>query len=384
MRLKCDESEKISLISRKRGLAALLSAGLLLAACGDQKAADVPVRPVKAMVVPAPVSERVLTYSGVISPRIESTLGFRVPGKIMERYVNTGDQVTAGRKIARLDEKDLKLAENSARAAVAAAKSRVAVAKDALGRANFLLPNGFIAKAAVDQRQLELDSAKSALDAAEDQLNQAINSTSYALLLADKDGIVTSIRAEPGQVVAAGQAVATLALTGNIEMLAAVPEQEIVRLKPGDGASIALWSAPNVTSEGKIREIAGAADAASRTYGVRVTIGNPVPEMRIGMTASVVFKVPQETPINILPLAALTERNGKAVAFVVDKGTQTVRRREVEASGVSEDGARIVSGLAPGEIVVTGGVQFLEDGMKVRLAKEVLTAAIDTQVTEKH
>jgi membrane fusion protein, multidrug efflux system len=384
MRLKCDENGKSSIVSRKRGLAALFLTGLLLAGCSDQKTAGVPVRPVKAMIVPAPVSERILTYSGVISPRIESTLGFRVPGKIMERYVNVGDQVTAGQKIARLDEKDLKLAENSARAAVAGAKSRVAVAKDALGRANFLLPNGFIAKAAVDQRQLELDSAKSALDSAEDQLNQAINSTSYALLLADKDGIVTSVRAEPGQVVAAGQAVITLALTSDIEVLAAIPEQEIVRLKPGDSASIALWSAPSVTSEGKIREIAGAADAASRTYSVRVTIGNPVPEMRIGMTASAAFKVPQETPITTLPLTALTESNGTTVVFVVGKDTQTVRRRTVETSGVSEDGARIASGLAPGEIVVTGGVQFLEDGMKVRLAKEVLTASIDTQTIEKH
>src|SRR5215475_13894224 len=110
MRLKCDENGISSIVSRKRGPAVLLLAALVLAACGDQKAADVPVRPVKAMIVPAPVSERILTYSGVISPRIESTLGFRVPGKIMERYVNAGDQVTAGQKIARLDEKDLKLA----------------------------------------------------------------------------------------------------------------------------------------------------------------------------------------------------------------------------------------------------------------------------------
>ena len=77
-----------------------------------------PVRPVKAMIVPAPAPDRVLTYSGVIAPRIESTLGFRVSGKIVERFVNVGDRITAGQKIARLDEVDLKLAENSARAAV--------------------------------------------------------------------------------------------------------------------------------------------------------------------------------------------------------------------------------------------------------------------------
>src|SRR5271165_1585857 len=246
LRLKYDEYGKLSFVSRKVKLGFIALLPLALAACGPEQKAEVPVRPVKAMAVPAPISERTLTYSGVITPRIESQLGFRVAGKILERYVNAGDLVTAGQKISRLDEKDLKLAENAARATVAGAKTRYSVAKDALDRANSLLPNGFIAKAAVDQRQLEFDSAKSALDAAEDQLSQASNATSYAILFADKAGIVTSVRAEPGQVVAVGQAVITLALTSDIEVSVAVPEQEIVKLKPGEPASIALWSAPAI------------------------------------------------------------------------------------------------------------------------------------------
>ncbi len=74
------------------------------------------------------------------------------------------------------------------------------------------------------------NSAQSALNAAQDQLDQAINATSYGLLLADENGIVTSVRAEPGQVVAAGQAVITLAHSNDIEASVAVPEQKIVKL----------------------------------------------------------------------------------------------------------------------------------------------------------
>ena len=381
MRPKCDERENLSFVSRSRWLAPAVLLPLGLACCGEAKVAEVPVRPVKAMIVPAALPDRVLTYSGVIAPRIESALGFRVPGKIVERYVNVGDRVTAGQKIARLDEVDLKLAENSARSAVIGAKTRAAVARDALQRANYLLPNGFIAKAAVDQRQLEMDAAQSALEAAGDQLNQAANATSYAVLVADKDGIVTSVRAEPGQVVAAGQAVVTEALAGDVEVSVAVPEQEIVKLTPGGTASIAIWSAPSVRSEGKIREIAGAADAASRTYGVRVTIVHPVPEMRIGMTTSVSLNLAQDVSAPVVPLAALTQRDGKTIAYVADRLTQTVAVREVETDGVSEAGVRIKSGLKPGQIVVTGGVQFLKDGMKVRLAKEILTAAAEQPET---
>ncbi|MGO9545024.1 MAG: efflux RND transporter periplasmic adaptor subunit [Rhodomicrobium sp.] len=381
MRLKPEEFGRSSILSRGRAFSTLFLLALGLAACSEAKVAPVQVRPVKAMIVPAPVTERILIYSGVVAPRIESTLGFRVSGKIVERYVNVGDRVGAGQKIARLDETDLKLAENSARAAVASAKTRAAVAKDALRRANSLLPNGFIAKAAVDQRQLEFDSAQAALDAAGDQLEQAVNATGYALLLADKDGTVTSVRAEPGQVVAAGQAVVTQALADDIEVSVAVPEQEIVKLKPGDSASVALWSAPSVKSEGKIREIAGAADAASRTYGVRVTVRTPVPEMRIGMTTSVSFKLRQEAPVITVPLAALIEAGGKTFAFVADPDSETVARRVVVTGGVGEAGVRIKAGLKPGEILVTGGVQFLADGMKVRLAKEMLTAAAEAAVT---
>jgi membrane fusion protein, multidrug efflux system len=384
MRLKTDKYGKMSFVTRGRITAALVAAGLALSGCTDQPAALAPVRPVKAMVVPAPVSERVLTYSGVISPRIESTLGFRVAGKIVERLVNTGDRVSAGQAIAKLDEIDLKLAENSARASVVSAKSRVAVAKDAFDRANYLLPNGFIAKAAVDQRQLELDSAKSALAVAEDQLNQAINATSYAILFTDKDGIVTSVRAEPGQVVSAGQAVITHASSNEIEMAAAVPEHEIVHLKPGDDAAIALWPAGSITSAGTIREIAGAADPASRTYGVRISLKYAHPAMRIGMTASVSFKVPQQTPAIVLPLAALAQKNGRTIVFVAVRESETVREREVKTAGVSEEGVRVISGLSPGEVIVTGGVQFLQDGMQVHLAKEVLTAAAEIPGVEQH
>jgi membrane fusion protein, multidrug efflux system len=361
------------MVSRKGVLSAVVFLPLALAGCSDEKMTEVPARPVKVMMVPKPVTERALTYSGVIAPRIESTLGFRVPGKIMERFVNVGDTVKAGQKIAQLDEKDLKLAENSARASVAAAKTRFDVASDALNRAKFLKPNGFIAQSAVDQRQLEFDSAQSALNSARDQLDQAINATGYALLLTDKDGIVTSVRAEPGQVVGAGQAVITLAHSDDIEASVAIPEQEIIKLKEGERASILLWPAPDIRSEGKIREIAGAANPASRTYAVRVTITNPVPEMRIGMTAAVTFRVPQDTPALIVPITALTGERGKTIAFVASQDTQTVARRDIETGRVSDEGVRVKAGLKPGDILVTAGVQFLEDGMKVRLPKGAMT-----------
>ena len=123
----------------------------------------------------------------------------------------------------------------------------------------------------------------------------------------------------------------------------------------------------------QVPRIASAADVASRTYAVRVTIAHPL-RNRLGMTTSVCFNVAQDIPPPIVPMTAFTEENGRTIAYVADRNRQIVSRREVSLDGVAEEGVKVKSGLVPGEIVVTGGVQFLKDGMSVRLPKEVLTA----------
>ena len=152
----------------------LLPLVALLGGCDSEAKVDQEiVRPVKVAVVGEAVRGRTLTYSGVVRPRIESAVGFRVPGKIVERLVNVGDRVEVGQVIARLDDTDLRLAENSAKAAVAAARSRRDVARDNLERGKALLPKATISQAAYDTRRNEMDAAASALETAEAQLRQA-------------------------------------------------------------------------------------------------------------------------------------------------------------------------------------------------------------------
>jgi RND family efflux transporter MFP subunit len=339
-----------------------------IGACKDQaKLEPEIVRPVKVAVVAEQARGRTLIYSGVVRPRIESDLGFRVPGKIVERAVNVGDRVRVDQVIARLDDTDLVLAENSARAAVAAARSRRDVASDNLDRGKALLPKAIITQATYDSRRNEFDAAVSAVDAAEAQLRQASNAVGYAALNADKAGIVTAVLGEPGQVVGAGQSVIRLAQTGEAEIAVFVPEQDSGRLSIGQPAEISLWAGPRVNFEGRIREIAGQADPASRTYAVRITVSGARPIMRLGMTASVTLRIDEESAAMVVPLTALTESDGSSVVFVVDPASKAVRKIEVTVAGLADDGARIAKGLHPGDLVVLAGVQFLRDGMHVRL-----------------
>jgi multidrug efflux system membrane fusion protein len=305
-----------------------------------------------------------------VRPRIESAIGFRVAGKIVERFVNVGDSVDVDQVIARLDDADLKLAANSAKAAVASALSRRNVASDNLERGKALLPKAIISQAAYDTRRNEMDAAVSALDSAEAQLRQATNAVGYGMLKADKAGTVTAVMGEPGQVVSAGQTVITLAHAGETEIAVSVPEQDAGYLTMGQQAKITLWAGPRASLEGRIREIAGQADPASRTYAVRIAVSGSPQIIRLGMTASVALRVDDEAAGVVVPLTALTESEGSPEVFVVDPTNEAVRKTPVSVGGIAEDGARITDGLHGGEVVVTAGVQFLRDGMRVRLPDE--------------
>jgi multidrug efflux system membrane fusion protein len=353
-------------------VALVLPLAAILSGCkGEANVEQEIIRPVKAQVVGEPVRGHVLTYSGVVRPRIESAVGFRVAGKVVQRLVNVGDRVEVNQVIARLDDTDLKLAENSAKAAVAAARSRRNVASDNLERGKVLLPKAIISQAAYDTRHNEMDAAVAALDSAEAQLRQAVNAVEYATLKADKAGIVTGVMGEPGQVVSAGQTIITLAHAGETEIAVAVPEQDTGYLAIGQRAKITLWAGPRVSLEGRIREIAGQADPASRTYAVRVTVSGAPQIMRLGMTASVALRMDDEAAGVMVPLTALTESEGGPVVFVVDPANEAVRKTPVSMGGIAEDGVKIVDGLHAGDVVVTAGVQFLRDGMRVRLSGEL-------------
>jgi RND family efflux transporter MFP subunit len=331
---------------------------------------------VKAIVVHEETGDITRTYSGTVRARVESTLGFRVPGKILERKVNIGDSVKAGQVIARLDDKDLLLNLDSAKASVAAAKSQFTVAATSLNRAQQLFARGHTPKAVIDQRQLEHDAAKSSLEAAQAQARQAENATQYATLSAPKSGIVSAVYAEAGQVVAAGTPDISLAEAGETEIALSVPEQDVTHLTIGTAVDLSLWADSSLNAKGRIREIAGQADVASRTYAVRVTIIDPPAAMRLGMTANAKLRLGKQKPHIVVPLTALTQIDSHDAVYVADRKSSEVSARKVTLAGLTDDGVKIASGLRPGDIVVTAGVQFLKPGKKVKLPKAVTKTAL--------
>jgi RND family efflux transporter MFP subunit len=202
--------------------------------------------------------------------------------------------------------------------------------------------------------------------------DQAGNQAGYSELKADAAGVVTNIRAEVGQVVSAGAAVVDVARDGEKEVAIAVPENEIRFFKPGDKLAAHFWADDTVALTGVVREVSGSADQTSRTFAVRVSLPDD-PRIRLGMTATISDDVPTETGGIVMPLSALSERDGKPVVWVVDPNTATVAPRAVETQAFAPDGVRIAEGLSPGDLVVTAGTQFMTPDKKVRIADPALT-----------
>lgn len=355
--------------------AASLLAAALLAACGKAAPVEPEVRPVRTLVVAPAATSLMNTYTGEVRARYESTLGFRVPGKITARKVEAGSRVRRGQLLFTLDGQDLNLGAAAAAAQVQQAQAEFRAANLDLDRFKGLRLKGYVSESELNRQQARFDAAKAQVAAATAQSEQFENQTGYASLSADADGVVTAVLAEAGQVVAAGTPVARVARTGELEVLSSVPEDQINRVSEGMDVQVSLWSGSKERVAARVREVASAADGFTRTYPVRVSVPTLPAGMRLGMTASV--HIPLATPPMIkVPASALVTNGKQAGLWLLQEKTMTVAFRPVVFAGADGNDALIGDGLAPGDEVVTAGAGLLTEGQKVkRLGAISATAA---------
>src|SRR5215475_12138501 len=355
-----------------------LLAGLLLAAmaislgaCNDsvaEKAA--PARPVLVARVHYEAEQPERSFVGTIRPRIEADMGFRVPGKVAKRLVEVGQTVDVGQPLATLDEVDLKLQAEQAEAEFSAATGVLAQAGAAEQRAKDLRAKGWTTDAQFDQSRAAADEARARLNRAERSVNLTKNSLSYATLVADSRGVVTATLIEPGQVVASGQTAIRVARFGEKEAVVAIPETLVGRARDGT-ASVTLWSEPDKKYAAKLREIAPAADPATRTYLAKFSLPEADDRVSLGMTATLTLSDPETECVAKLPLSALYSQGGESSLYIVnDAGECTLK--PVKVKGYESNDVVITGGVDEGAKVVALGVQKLDPAQKVRLVSSLL------------
>ncbi|MGX9181273.1 efflux RND transporter periplasmic adaptor subunit [Mesorhizobium sp. BHbdii] len=362
----------------KRGLVGVSIAALACAAAvtwyaakGEAASAkpDVPeAKLVKAVTVkPAPQADSRLAI-GEIRPQRESDLGFRLSGKLVQRTAAVGQMVRKGEVLARIEDQDYRNRLRSAEADVAAAQAVLVEASAAEARLGALLAKGFTTRASYDATLKNLRSAQAKLDSAKIGLEMARDQLAYTELHADFDGVVTATGAEEGQLVNVGQMVVRIADPQARDAVFSIAEAVFSnRRSAGHPPEImvSLLSNPAISTSGVIREVSPVADAATRTFQVKVSLRNAPNEMRFG--SSVAGRVNESgAPVVVLPGSALFDKGGKPAVWIVG-ASSAVELKPVVIARYETERVVVSGGLAEGDVVVTAGINRLREHEKVRI-----------------
>lgn len=342
------------------------SAALLLTACGVQAAPDARLEPplVRIATVGSP-QPRDDSFTGIVSARVQSDLGFRLPGKVVERMVDTGQRVKRNQPLMRIDRTNYALAITVQGAAVDAARARALEASADEVRYRDLVAAGAIAAITYDQSKSAADAAKAALAAAQAQAKVAENEAGYTLLVADADGIVLQTLAEPGQVVSAGQTVVRLAHQGPREATINLPET----LRPAIGSTVrASVFGSDAQATATLRQLSHAADPLTRTFDARYVLDESAGTVPLGATVTIHVPSARDTSEFEVPLSALFDNGNGPGVWKLDRTASTVAWQAVNIGSIGEESASITSGLKPGDRFVALGAHQLHQGERIRTA----------------
>jgi RND family efflux transporter MFP subunit len=341
----------------------------VLAACSDatSSSTDPRMQPplVRIETVETSVqSER--SFTGIVAAHVQSDLGFRVPGKVLGRLVDAGQTVKRGQALMRIDPTDLRLAMRAHEEAVAAARVRARQAADDEARYRRLVSANFVSAAAYDKVKAAAEAARAELNAAQARADVARNETSYAVLLADADGVVVETLAEPGQVVGAGQVVVRVAHAGRREAVIELPET----LRPAIGSTgRATLYGSGLTGPAKLRQLSDAANRLTRTFEARYVLEGRLADAPLGSTISIQISNGRSAPALQVPIGAIFDPGKGPGVWLVQGETPRVTWRAVQIAGLSGEAASVVGNLKAGDRVVALGAHLLHEGEPVRLAQ---------------
>lgn len=335
----------------------------LLAACGQEVAAPVVIRP--AMVVqPVPASQAMDSYPGEVRARFEPQLAFRIAGKVSRRLVEEGERVKADQPLAELDAQDVRMQLEATRAQVAAAQANLQLVRSERDRYKALLDRQMVSRSQYDNAENLYRSGEARLQQIKAELSVASNQTSYTVLRAPQNGVIAKRSVEVGQVVAAGQTVFTLAADGEREVSISLPEQNFTRFKIGQPVAVELWTQQGQRLPGRIRELSPAADPRSRTFAARIAFASAQAPAELGQSARVFIAAEHAVPLAV-PLSAVTAEQGVSYVWRVNPDS-TLKRVPVQLGPYGQESVPVLEGLSATDWVVAAGVHVLREGEQIR------------------
>ena len=345
--------------------AVFLGLSLLVSGCGEQAASKTEAPLVKTIVVGEEDSAAVHTFPGSVHGYFESPLAFQLGGRIMQRYVQSGERVSEGQPLFRIDSKDAEEAVSAAQGSLNAAQAQYNLSKSTLARYEQLYSVRAVSDLTMDQTRNSYDLAGAQLDQAQATLARAENNLGFTLLTADRDGVVGSTLYEVGQVVSAGTPVVSIIDDSRKDVYISLTEKQYSKCSVNMPCTVTFWALPGVEVSGTVREIAASPNTTTGTYDTKMTLIDPPDSVVLGMTAEVKFGNMGTNDKIYVPLTAIAQQKRTPAVWVV-KDNKVVLT-PVQTGEFGTDSVEITSGIGKGDRVVTAGVQKLTDGEEVRI-----------------
>lgn len=302
---------------------------------------------------------------GVIVAATEVQMAFQTLGRMIERPVDVGDRVRKGDLLARLDPEDLTASTRAAEAAAESAEVNLKTAQNTADRARALAARNVASTAQLETAEQALAAAQSTVAQTRAQLASARDAQGFAVMTAPIDGVISSVSAAAGAVVAAGDPIMTLSSEGKVEARIDLIEAQVQGMKPG--ARFQVWRDRDGETpiEGTVVRIDPVADPLTRTRRVSIALPDDA-GLRLG---SLVQARPAGTDAGGLtvPTGALVRSGDASAVWTVARqgDTATVSLRPVQTGGVIGNRTQITAGLSPGDEVVIRGVHSLTEGQAV-------------------
>lgn len=341
-------------------LALLLLVALPVAgsACRGGNAEPAPASEALVPVRIAPVMEEVtappVVATGVLAPKEEITLSFKIGGVIGRLPVDEGETVHAGDTLAALDLREID-------ANVTRAQSAVDKAERDSARAQRLFADSVATLAQVQDAATGLQVTRADLETA--QFNRR-----YAVIVAPADGVILRRLAEPNELTGPGTPVLVLGSRARGSVVrVGLADRDAVRVRRGDRATVVFDAFPERGFSGAVREVGAAADAATGTYAVEVAVPEAA-RLPAGLMAQVEIRPGVRNRATLVPVEALLEVDGShATVFALCADGRTVERRQVVIGFLLGERVAVASGLERVRSVVTDGAAYLENGDAVRI-----------------
>jgi membrane fusion protein, multidrug efflux system len=369
----------------KKCLAGAMLAATLISACSHEEEYDKPLTPVRVEAVGRADGSSALRYSAAIVPVQAVPATFKVPGYIAEitrisdafggsRVLQEGDRVTAGQPLARIRPDDFQVKLTQARSQESEVEAAFAQADQAFKRATALYEKKSLTRGDYDAAKAAYDSVVARRAGVRAVIQEAGNALEDSILKSPLTGTIIKRLAEEGALVGSGTPGFMIADTSTVKVLFGAPEQVVRRLKRGQTQAVTTETYPNEPFEGRISNLATAADPGSLVFDIEVTIRNADGRLKPGMVASLELGgAGAQTPLSV-PLAAVVrspkQTDGYAV-FVIENGggTTRVKQREVTLGAMVSNGVAVTSGLRPGDQIVVSGAKIVADGEAVEILR---------------